>query len=122
MTMSHRVERFSSTLKHCLADILINEINNPKLKTVVIAEVITAHDLKQAKIFVAAAVGDVDEIILHLTKAKGGHPGGSLSISDILTALYFGRCYDLESGIWQPVFNFDQKNLLWHNLDRVILN
>lgn len=71
MTMSHRVERFSSTLKHCLADILINEINNPKLKTVVIAEVIVAHDLKKAKIFVAAAVGDVDEIIMHLTKAKG---------------------------------------------------
>jgi ribosome-binding factor A len=71
MTMSHRVERFSSTLKHCLADILINEINNPKLKPVVIAEVIVAHDLKKAKIFVAAAVGDVDEIIMHLTKAKG---------------------------------------------------
>lgn len=69
--MSHRVERFSSTLKHCLADILINEINNPKLKTVVITEVITAPDLKQAKIFVAAPVGDVDEIIMHLTKAKG---------------------------------------------------
>jgi ribosome-binding factor A len=71
MTMSHRVERFSSTLKHCLADILIDEINDPKLKTVVITEIITAQDLKKAKIFVAAAVGDVDEIIMHLTKAKG---------------------------------------------------
>jgi ribosome-binding factor A len=69
--MSHRVERFSSTLKHCLAEILLDEINDPKLKTAVISQVITAPDLKKANIFVAAAVGDVDEIIMRLTGAKG---------------------------------------------------
>jgi len=72
--MSYRVERFSSTLKQCLADILVNEMDNPKLKTVVISEVIAASDLKKARIFVSSLSpqpNDGDEMVAILTKAKG---------------------------------------------------
>ena len=42
--------------------------------------------------------------------AKSGHPGGSLSIADILTYLYFHR------------LNIDPKNPQWENRDRLILS
>ena len=41
---------------------------------------------------------------------KSGHPGGSLSIADILTVLYF---YEL---------NIDEKNPKWENRDRLVLS
>ena len=69
--MSHRAERFSSTLKHCLADILLNEVNNPHLKSVSIANVIVSGDLKKAKIFVYSADINPDDLILKLTGARG---------------------------------------------------
>jgi len=69
--MSHRVERFSSTLKHCLADILMNEIDNPRLKNLIISDVITTPDLKKTRIFVSSSVEDVKSLLPQLTKAKG---------------------------------------------------
>lgn len=55
--MSHRVERFSSTLKHVLADILLNEVNDPHLRSVSITEVIVSPDLRKARVFVADTTG-----------------------------------------------------------------
>lgn len=49
-------------------------------------------------------------IIEQVYKAGSGHPGGSLSIADILTVLYF---YEL---------NIDEKNPKWENRDRVVLS
>jgi ribosome-binding factor A len=69
--MSHRVERFSSTLKHCLADILMNEIDNPHLKNIIISDVITTPDLKKTRIFISSSVDDVKTLLPQLTKAKG---------------------------------------------------
>jgi ribosome-binding factor A len=69
--MSHRVERFSSTLKQCIADILMNEMNNPKLKNVVISDVIVSDDLKKARVFVSSTAGDVDGVLAGLEKARG---------------------------------------------------
>ncbi len=84
--MSHRKERFSSTLKQCLADILRVEMNDPFLKTVFISEVIVSDDLKTARVFVSssswAVQGDSaepppgfppgeDELTARLTNAKG---------------------------------------------------
>lgn len=69
--MSYRLERFSSTLKHCLADILLNEIDNPHLKSVSIADIIVSSDLKKAKIFVDSAKDSPDDLIPELTGAKG---------------------------------------------------
>lgn len=49
-------------------------------------------------------------IIEQVYKAKSGHPGGSLSIADILTVLYFNE------------LNIDEKNPSWINRDRCILS
>jgi len=57
-----------------------------------------------------------------ITKTKAGHPGGSLSVADILTALYFGRTYDPESGLWENILRYDPADPLWPNRDRLILS
>ena len=49
-------------------------------------------------------------IIEQVYKAQSGHPGGSLSIADILTVLYFDE------------LNIDEKNSKWEDRDRVILS
>jgi ribosome-binding factor A len=76
--MSHRIERFSSTLKQSLADIMLNDINNPHLKSVSIKEVIVSPDLRKAVVYVTCAIGeeggdchDPDDLIRQLTRAKG---------------------------------------------------
>lgn len=50
------------------------------------------------------------QIVEMICKAKSGHPGGSLSATDILVALYF------------DVLNVDPKNPLDENRDRFILS
>lgn len=49
-------------------------------------------------------------VIEMLLEAKSGHPGGSLSIADILTVLYFEE------------MNIDEKNPKWEDRDRFILS
>lgn len=49
------------------------------------------------------------DVIRMLAEAGSGHPGGSLSATDILTALYF------------KVANHDPKNPNWPDRDRIIL-
>ena len=50
------------------------------------------------------------DIINEVYYAKSGHPGGSLSIADILTVLYFRQ------------MNIDPKNPNWEERDRLILS
>ena len=75
--MSHRVERFSSTLKQVLADILLNEINDPHLRTVSITDVIVSPDLRKARVFITDATGtdsehdNTPELLERLEHAKG---------------------------------------------------
>ena len=42
--------------------------------------------------------------------AQSGHPGGSLSVADILTVLYFNE------------MNIDEKNPIWEDRDRMVLS
>ncbi|MCK4790261.1 MAG: transketolase, partial [Desulfobacteraceae bacterium] len=58
----------------------------------------------------------------NITKTGAGHPGGSLSIADILTALYFGRTYDPATDFWEDIMKYDPEDPLWANRDRVILS
>ena len=58
----------------------------------------------------------------YITKSGSGHPGGSLSIADILACLYFGRVHDPASGGWNPVMRYDPKDPLWIGRDRFILS
>lgn len=69
--MAYRVEKFTSTLKHCLADVLLNEINNPHIRSVSISEVIVSDDLKKAKIFVYSPQLNPDDLIANLNGASG---------------------------------------------------
>jgi len=56
-------------------------------------------------------------IIQMLAKAGSGHPGGSLSATDLLTCLYFGH---FPSG--DPIFRYDPKNPSWPDRDRFHLS
>ena len=58
---------------------------------------------KQAKVI---RRGIIDQVY----KAGSGHPGGSLSIADIMTVLYFNE------------LNIDEKNPKWEDRDRVVLS
>ena len=49
-------------------------------------------------------------IIEQIYRAQSGHPGGSLSIADILTVLYFNE------------LNVDEKNPTWEDRDRLVLS
>ena len=49
-------------------------------------------------------------IIEEVYNAQSGHPGGSLSVADILTVLYFNE------------MNIDPKNPNWENRDRLVLS
>lgn len=49
-------------------------------------------------------------IIEEVYSAQSGHPGGSLSIADILTILYFNE------------LNIDEKNPTWEDRDRLVLS
>lgn len=60
--------------------------------------------------------------IENITKSKVGHPGGSLSISDILAVLYFGRTYDPGTGVWENIMRYDPSDPLWPNRDRFVLS
>ena len=49
-------------------------------------------------------------IIEGVYNAKSGHPGGSLSIADVMTYLYFSE------------MNVDPKNPKWEGRDRLVLS
>ena len=49
-------------------------------------------------------------IIEAVYSGQSGHPGGSLSVADILTVLYFNQ------------LNIDEKNPNWENRDRLVLS
>ena len=61
-------------------------------------------------------------LIENITKSKIGHPGGSLSVADLLTTLYFGRTYSEETGAWDSIMQYDPKDPLWPGRDRFILS
>ena len=48
---NQRVYRISSVIKKEIAQIIQNEVNDPRIKNVVITEVLVSKDLKNAKIF-----------------------------------------------------------------------
>lgn len=73
--MSHRKERFSSTLRQNLAEILQMEMNNPLFKSIYISRVQVSPDLKKAWINIQSLQiqekNNPEELISQLIKAKG---------------------------------------------------
>ena len=79
------------------------------------------------------SIGEIDRLELiatrirlnaieNITKSKVGHPGGSLSIADILAVLYFGRTFDPQSGAWENILRYDSTDPLWADRDRFVLS
>ncbi|HWN53802.1 MAG TPA: transketolase, partial [Methylomirabilota bacterium] len=66
-------------------------------------------NLDLAKLESIARDGRV-QILRMLTHSGSGHPGGSLSVIDILTVLYFSR------------MKYDAKNPTWEDRDRFVLS
>ena len=69
--MPYRIQRFSSTLKHSLGEILLNELSNPEFRFISISEVSLSNDLKKARVFISSPNDNIDEILIQLKKAKG---------------------------------------------------
>ncbi len=63
-------------------------------------------------------------VVKMIYNAGSGHPGGSLSAVDILTALYFHKLLDkaCKKGEREPIMNYDPKNPEWEDRDRFILS
>ena len=69
--MTHRIEKFTSTLHQTLAEILLLDSKDPIFKQVSISQVAVSRDLRQARIFISSHEGDVDQLITKLVNAKG---------------------------------------------------
>jgi ribosome-binding factor A len=69
--MSHRIEKFSSTLKQCLGEILVNQIQDPKLQLTSVSEVKVSPDLKRAEVYVSSPEQDMETVMRHLNRARG---------------------------------------------------
>jgi len=69
---------------------------------------------------IAAEIRDLS--MDNITKTKSGHPGGSLSVTDILTTLYFGRIYNPRQRCLENVLNYDPCDPLWEGRDRVLMS
>ncbi len=59
--------------------------------------------------------------IENITRSGVGHPGGSLSVADLLSALYFGKIRVCPADRWEPILRHDPGNPLWPARDRLIL-
>ena len=69
--MSHRTEKFASTLKQCLAEILMFDSDNRDFRSVSITQVLVTGDLKNARILVSSYSGAPDGLVDELAKASG---------------------------------------------------
>jgi len=69
--MSFRLEKFASTLKHALGEILIADSLNPDFKFVTIARIEVSSDLKKADIFISSPLQALDDVLRQLRHSQG---------------------------------------------------
>ncbi|MEN8152500.1 MAG: 30S ribosome-binding factor RbfA [Acidobacteriota bacterium] len=101
--MPFRVEKFSSTLKNSLAEILLNKLNDPDLKIVSISNIVVSRDLKLAKIFVSTIGIETEELLKKLNKAKG------FIKKELSRSMHLKYIPELQF-YFDSAFEFDQKN------------
>lgn len=68
--MSFRLDRFSSEMKHCLAQIMMLDMNDTVLKRSTVMDVIMSEDLKRAKVYMFSSAVEPEELQSRLTGAK----------------------------------------------------
>jgi len=69
--MSYRLEKFASTLKQALGEILMKDSLNPDFKFVTIARIEVSGDLKKAEIFISSPLQALDDILRQLQRSQG---------------------------------------------------
>jgi ribosome-binding factor A len=69
--MPYRLEKFASTLKQALGEILLEESLNPDFKFVTIARIAVSGDLKKAEIFISSPLNALDDIAQQLQRSQG---------------------------------------------------
>ncbi len=69
--MSVRTERVASTIRQSLYNILLNDIENPLIKSVAITEVSVSPDLQKTWVRVRSLTGEHAEAVKALKKASG---------------------------------------------------
>ncbi len=71
-TVSQRPSRVGELLRHCLAEILLNRVADPRLKDMTITDVSMSPDLKQARVAYLVREGvDAGEMKSALSRARG---------------------------------------------------
>ncbi|MBN2345577.1 MAG: 30S ribosome-binding factor RbfA [Candidatus Aminicenantes bacterium] len=69
--MAYRLEKFASTLRQALGEILARESLNPGFKRVSVLGVRLSRDLKRATVFVALPPGDAPALLEQLLRSRG---------------------------------------------------
>ena len=86
--MSYRIERVNQLIRKTISDLLLSEVNDPRLTGVIsVTAVETASDLKFAKVYVSHLAGaeHKDEILEALNAAAGFFRG---ELGKVLTMRY----------------------------------
>jgi ribosome-binding factor A len=69
--MAYRLEKFASTLRGALGEILGRESLDPELRRVTVLRVSPSPDLKRAAVFVACPADAAASVLEHLNGASG---------------------------------------------------
>jgi ribosome-binding factor A len=69
--MPYRLEKFASTLKQALGEILVEDSLNPDFKFVTIARISVSSDLKKADIFISSPLQALDDVLQQLHRSQG---------------------------------------------------
>jgi ribosome-binding factor A len=69
--MPYRLEKFASTLKQALGEILIADSLNPHFKFVSISRISVSSDLKKADIFISSPLQALDDVLQQLQRSQG---------------------------------------------------
>jgi len=69
--MSYRLEKFASTMKQALGEILMKDSLNPDFKFVSIARITLSGDLKKAEIFISSPLRALADVLQQLRRSQG---------------------------------------------------
>jgi ribosome-binding factor A len=69
--MPYRLEKFASTLKQALGEILMKDSLNPDFKFVTLSRISVSSDLKKADIFISSPLRALDDVLLQLQRSQG---------------------------------------------------
>jgi ribosome-binding factor A len=69
--MPYRLEKFASTMKQALGEILMKDSLNPDFKFVTVSRIEISSDLKKAAIFISSPLKALDDVLAQLQHSQG---------------------------------------------------